>query len=105
MAHSLDYDDLAVMVDPVYLQGEDRTDRFIPEDEYWEVTVYASNKEWIEDSDKGEHPEKMIQYTFENTDSDEFLEGVWPELTEFFEEKYGEEAGFLSIAEEPEYSL
>ncbi|WP_058825740.1 hypothetical protein [Haloferax sp. Q22] len=105
MAHSLDYDDLAVMVDPVYLQGEDRTDRFIPEDEYWEVTVYASNKEWIEDSDKGEHPEKMIQYTFEDTDSEEFLEDVYPDIVETFEEKYRGRVGQLSIPDEPEYSL
>lgn len=104
MSNGLDYDDLAIMVDPVYLEG-DRTEKFLAEDEYWEVTVYASSKEWIQDSDKSEHQDRVVQYTFEETGKEEFLEEVYPDIVETFEEKYRDRVGQLLLPDEPEYSL
>ncbi|WP_049937209.1 hypothetical protein [Haloplanus natans] len=104
MSHSLDYDDLAIMVDPVYLKG-DRTEQYLPQDEYWEVTIYASNKEWLQDTEKGEHQDRVVQYTFEETGKEEFLEEVYPDIVETFEEKYRDRVGRLLLPDEPEYSL
>jgi hypothetical protein len=104
MAHDLEHGDLAILVDTVYVEDEEPGVQIVYSEDYWELTVYASSIDWIS-SDRDNHPERFMEFTFEEWGDEDFIEDVYPEVRQFFEEKYGDRVGQLSLPSDPEYSL
>ncbi|WP_157575390.1 hypothetical protein [Haloferax sp. Q22] len=95
---------MGVLLDPWYNEFEDiaSDERLSEGEEHWELLVYATNAEWLRDSEMDATANMTLTMDYPETDAEEFLGVVYPTAVEMFEEEYGEEVDFLGYPEVPD---